>query len=541
MILPTPSSLSTLARRGVLEARSLGAMTRAGVLPLTRPDHVVGLAGAMRRYGPFGGAVAGAAIAHRDQPAIADERGTVTYAELDEMTNRLANVLRARMLPGQTVGLLCRNHRSPLVVAFAASRAGLNTVWLNTSFSPRQAQEVTARERIDLVFADADLAGLVADVEVPVVIADIAAATDELTELIATGDPAAPPAPARPGRIVLLTSGTTGTPKGAPRAEPKGYTLPGSLLDRMPMRSRETTLIAPPIFHGVGLIMTMIALALGNKVVLRRSFDAETLLADIAEHRAATICVVPVMMQRVLALAPATLDTYDTSSLRVAFCSGSALPGEVSRQFQDRFGEVIYNLYGSTEVSVATIATPADVRDHPTSVGCAALGSRVAILDDSGRPVPQGGRGRIFVGTVTPFEGYTGGGGKEIIDGMLATGDVGHLDEAGRLYVDGRDDDMIVSGGENVFPAEVEELLIAHPAVREVAVVGVPDEEFGARLSAFVALHDGAALSVEEVQEHVRVNLARYKVPRAVTFLESLPRNPTGKVLKRELAKAAAS
>jgi fatty-acyl-CoA synthase len=185
-------------------------------------------------------------------------------------------------------------------------------------------------------------------------------------------------------------------------------------------------------------------------------------------------------------------------------------------------------------VSVATLATPEVVRDHPTSVGKPALGSRIAILDDAGRRVPTGERGRIFVGTVTPFEGYTGGGGKEIIDGMLATGDVGHFDRAGLLYVDGRDDDMIVSGGENVFPAEVEELLVAHSAVHEVAVVGVEDDEFGsasARSSCCCPAH-----SSDRRGPHPRARepgplqgAARRDLPRRA------PRNPTGKVLKREL------
>jgi fatty-acyl-CoA synthase len=162
------------------------------------------------------------------------------------------------------------------------------------------------------------------------------------------------------------------------------------------------------------------------------------------------------------------------------------------------------------------------------------LGSRVAVLDDKDQPVMPGEKGRVFVGTVTPFEGYTGGGHKQIVDGMLATGDVGHF-EGKLLYIDGRDDDMIVSGGENVFPAEVEELLITHPAVREVAVVGVEDANFGQRLRAFIALNDGASLTEDEVRDLVKENLARYKVPRDVYFLDNLPRNPTGKVLKREL------
>jgi fatty-acyl-CoA synthase len=196
---------------------------------------------------------------------------------------------------------------------------------------------------------------------------------------------------------------------------------------------------------------------------------------------------------------------------------------------------VIYNLYGSTEVAVATLATPQDIRAAPTSVGKPTLGSRVKILDENGKDVPKGEKGRIFVASTIPFEGYTGGGGKEIINGLLATGDIGHFDEEGRLYVDGRDDEMIVSGGENVFPGEVEELLVTHPAIADAAAVGVDDDDFGQRLRAFVVPREGQEVSAEDVQAFVKDNLARYKVPRDVIFLDELPRNPTGKILKREL------
>ena len=201
----------------------------------------------------------------------------------------------------------------------------------------------------------------------------------------------------------------------------------------------------------------------------------------------------------------------------------------------DTFGDVLYNLYGSTEVAWATIATPQDLRAAPGTAGKPPLGTVVKLLDDAGREVSPGDAGRIFVANEMVFEGYTGGGGKEIIGGLMSTGDVGHFDDAGRLFVDGRDDEMIVSGGENVFPREVEDLLADHSAIEEVAVVGVPDEQFGQRLKAFVVTRDGARLSERAVKDHVKANLARFKVPREVVFLDELPRNATGKVLKREL------
>jgi fatty-acyl-CoA synthase len=263
------------------------------------------------------------------------------------------------------------------------------------------------------------------------------------------------------------------------------------------------------------------------------------MLDDTEGNQATTWCVVPVMLQRILALGEEEIQKRDLSSLRVVFVAGSQLPAEVATKATEALGDVIYNMYGSTEVSVATFATPEDVREAPSSVGKPALGSRVKILDDNGKELPQGETGRIFVGTASPFEGYTGGGGKEIIDGLMSTGDVGHFDENGRLYIDGRDDEMIVSGGENVFPREVEELLATHPAVADVALIGVEDEDFGQRLKAFVVKRDGEDVTEKEIQAFVKENLARFKVPREVVFMDELPRNPTGKILKRELATQA--
>jgi fatty-acyl-CoA synthase len=339
--------------------------------------------------------------------------------------------------------------------------------------------------------------------------------------------------------VVLLTSGTTGTPKGAPRPESRSLTLVGPLLMRMPMRAGEVTVVAPPLYHGTGLLIAGLSILLGSKLVLRRRFEAAQFLDDIARHRATAVCVVPVMLQRILALGEEEIRKRDLSSLHVIFCAGSQLPADVAIRAMDLVGETIYNLYGSTEVSLATLATPADVRAAPASVGKPLLCSRVQILDEYGRNAPQGSTGRIFVGTTHPFEGYTGGGGKELVGGLLSTGDVGHFDAEGRLYVDGRDDEMIISGGENVFPREVEELLVMHPAIVDAAALGVTDSDFGQRLRAFVVLQDGHKVSVEEVRAFVRENLARYKVPRDVVFLDELPRNPTGKILKRELAARA--
>jgi fatty-acyl-CoA synthase len=275
--------------------------------------------------------------------------------------------------------------------------------------------------------------------------------------------------------------------------------------------------------------------ALSSTLVLRRRFDPADTLRAISEHRASALIVVPVMLARMLELGAEAVSADQLSSLRVIAVSGSALPGPLAQDVMDAFGEKLYNLYGSTEVAWATVASPQDLRAAPGTAGRPPRGTVVKILDPEWRELPAGSSGRIFVGSEMLFEGYTGGGDKLRWGDLMSTGDVGHFDDCGRLFVDGRDDDMIVSGGENVFPSEVEDLLARLPGIREVAVVGVPDQEFGQRLRAIVALERDASLTERELQDHVRRNLARYKVPREVRFVDELPRNATGKVLKREL------
>ncbi|HEX6391701.1 MAG TPA: AMP-binding protein, partial [Solirubrobacteraceae bacterium] len=389
--------LTEPARRGSVEVQSLVALVRRGMVGVELPHRVVQIVKAINDYGINGAAAKIAAIRHGDRIAIADERGEISFKELDERIDRLANALIAEGVPqGASVGILCRNHRQPLIAAFAASRGGFNAVWLNTSFSAPQAKEVVEREKVDILVHDEEFAELVADITSPG--HGLVTSGDELDALIDKGEAKGPPSPEKAGKIVLLTSGTTGTPKGAPRAEPRSLSLPGALLDRMPMKARETTVIGPPLYHGTGLIIALLALALGHTLVLRRKFDAAQFLDDTAEHGATTWCVVPVMLQRVLALGDEEIEQRDLSSLRVVFCAGSQLPAEVATKAMDLLGDVIYNLYGSTEVSVATLATPADIRAAPTSVGKPALGSKVKIFDDAGKELPQGESGRIFVG-----------------------------------------------------------------------------------------------------------------------------------------------
>jgi acyl-CoA synthetase (AMP-forming)/AMP-acid ligase II len=274
---------------------------------------------------------------------------------------------------------------------------------------------------------------------------------------------------------------------------------------------------------------------MGSTVVLRRRFDPESCLAAIQDERCEAVAVIPVMLQRIMALPQEVKDRYDLTRVEVVAASGSALPGDLALEWMDQFGDNLYNLYGSTEVAYASVADPTDLREAPASAGRPPYATVVKILDADGSPVPDGEPGRIFVGNGMLFEGYTGGGHKEVRGGLMSTGDVGRIGPDGRLYVEGRDDEMIVSGGENVFPAEVEDCLSRHERVVEAAAIGVEDADYGKRLRAFVVVSPPEP-SEDDLKGWVKQNLARYKVPREIVFLEELPRNATGKILKRELA-----
>jgi fatty-acyl-CoA synthase len=505
------------------------------------PQRVAQLVRGLQRYGLIGGAVVAGGLRYGDRAVMIDERGELTYTELDERSNALANSWREHGLKaGEGVAILARNHRGFLEAVFAAAKSGARIVLLNTSFAGPQIREVATREGTDLLVYDEEYGQILEGIDDPPrgryrAWAD-EPGDDTLDALIDGADPGAPPKPGEWPRITILTSGTTGTPKGAPRAEPHSLSLIGGLLSKVPFRAGEVTELCVPMFHAFGFLQSIVGVGLGSTLVVRRRFDPEVTLDSLEQHRATAMVVVPVMLSRIVDLGEEAIKRRDTSALRIIFVSGSALGADLAQRATDAFGPVVYNLYGSTEIAYATIATPEDLRAEPSTVGKVVRGSIVKLLDEHGKEVARGETGRIFVGNISQFEGYTGGGNKDMVAGLMSSGDVGHFDSAGRLYIDGRDDEMIVSGGENVFPAEVEELLSSHESIQEAAAIGVDDEKFGQRLKAFVVLQDGAQLSEDEVKSYVKDNLANYKVPREVAFLDELPRNHTGKVLKRELA-----
>jgi acyl-CoA synthetase (AMP-forming)/AMP-acid ligase II len=548
--LATPLSLARRVNLGKLGSLpdvpfNVKTLADAGVIRPVRPDKLARAVRELMRWGasPAAGITA-AAITHADDEMLVDEAGSLSFGDVHRRSNALADSLaREGVKEGDGVAIMCRNHRGFIDATLAVSKLGANGLYMNTAFSGPQLVGVVEREQPTALIYDGEFADLLTEAGQDVqrfvgwpedgeTIGD----DPTLDELIDAGDDGDRDAPSESSRFIILTSGTTGTPKGAQRSQPDTLSPLAAMFSKIPLHAEEATVIAAPLFHSWGFAHFMLGLALNSTYVLQRHFDPEGTLEALDSSGATALVVVPVMMQRILQLPQETLDRYELPALRVTAASGSALPGPLATKWMDAFGDNLYNLYGSTEVAWATIATPEDLRAAPGTAGRTPRGTRLLIADQDGNEVPRGQTGRIFVGNEMAFEGYTGGGSKDVIGDLLSSGDVGHLDEDGRLFIDGRDDEMIVSGGENVFPREVEDLLAGHDAVKEVAVIGVDDEEFGQRLKAFLVLNEDADLDEDEAKSYVKSNLARYKVPREIEFLDSLPRNATGKVLKRELA-----
>ena len=525
-------------------------LVRAGVLRPLLPSQLITVGRVVAAWGtgPAGGFHA-MAVLDPDRDAIVDELGTLSFGEMHRRSNALARALAERGVgEGDAVAVMCRNHRGFADATVAVAKLGADLLYLNTAFAGPQLVDVLEREKPQAVIHDEEFTALIeaADVRRRLLawvdsepdgdgrVVSGGSEVETIESLIARYPDSDLTPPQRHARIVILTSGTTGTPKGAPRAE-AGIGAAVALLSRIPLRYGMRIHVAAPLFHTWGFAHYMLSALLGETVVLRRRFDPEECLRVAQDEGCEAMAVIPVMLQRIMALPQEVKDSYDLTRVEVVAASGSALPGDLALEWMDQFGDNLYNLYGSTEVAYASVADPTDLREAPGSAGRPPYATIVRILDDEGRPVPDGEPGRIFVGNGLLFEGYTGGGHKEVRDGLMSSGDVGRFGPDGRLYVEGRDDEMIVSGGENVFPAEIEDCLSRHERVVEAAAIGVDDADFGKRLRAFVVVTEPAPTQ-EELKDWVKQNLARFKVPREILFLDELPRNATGKILKRELA-----
>jgi fatty-acyl-CoA synthase len=520
-----------------------------------RPDRYLRMGAAVRRVGMT--ATSGFATAAQrcpDRPGLIDERGTLTWKQIDDRCDALAAALQSQAgtaaspdvaagAAPKTIAVMCRNHRGFIEALVGANRIGSDVLLLNTSFAGPAMAEVVEREGADVVIYDEEFEAIVdralegrPDTTRILAWTDSDDAPMTVDKLIEHHAGERPQPTQRKSDIILLTSGTTGTPKGAKRSAGSGGA--GDLkavLDRTPWRAEEPIVIAAPMFHAWGFSQLLFAALLACPIVTRRKFDPEATLDLIDRHHATGLAVVPVMFDRIMDLPEDVRNRYSARSLRFATASGSRMRPDVVIKFMDEFGDVIYNNYNATEAGMIATATPTDLRAAPETAGKPADGTEIRIYDDTFNEVPTGETGRIFVRSGTLFDGYTSGKTKDFHDGFMSSGDVGYLDADGRLFVVGRDDEMIVSGGENVYPIEVEKTLAAHDEVAEAAVLGVDDEQYGQRLIAFVVLEAGASTSPDALKQHVRDNLANYKVPREITVLDELPRGSTGKILRNEL------
>ncbi|SDQ79091.1 AMP-binding protein [Actinopolyspora saharensis] len=536
----TAARITRWAERRAPKALDALTLIKQGVVRPMRPDKLLRTALAYRRWGitiPLGYAVG--AVRHPDRPAVIDERGALSFAEVDRRTTRLAGALRERGVgSGSRVAILCRNHHGFVEALVAAGKLGADSILVNTGMSGEQISTVLSEQGARMVIADSEFTELFSPPEgVELVVGWTEGTTSHPTVEQLIGRSGADELPKRPrhGRMIVLTSGTTGTPKGARRPDPPSLSPATTIISRVPLRSGERAMICAPLFHTWGLAGFQLGAVLGATLVLHRKFDPQQTMAALQRHRCTSMFAVPVMLQRLLELPAEQRSSYDHGALRIVACSGSALPGELAKDFQEVFGPVLYNFYGSTEASWVSIATPRELRANPDTAGRPPRGTTLRVLDDTGAPVRRGETGNIHVRNDMLFEGYTNGGSSGRHDGLMPTGDLGYLDGSGRLFVVGRADDMIVSGGENVYPKETEDLIAGFPEVSEAVVTGVDDPEYGQRLAAFVVLHEGATLEADTVRERTRQRLSSFARPRDVVFLDALPRNATGKVVPGRL------
>jgi acyl-CoA synthetase (AMP-forming)/AMP-acid ligase II len=517
---------------GRLAGRALTAAAGAGLLD---PDLLAANITAVATWGASAAMpYVASAIRHPRRAALIDDIGTVTYKELHKRTTAVAGALQATDLDGSTtVGILCRNGRGFLEANVATAKLGARPVYLNTGLAPAQLAAVIANEKIDVVLGGGEYADPIAASSADFVLVDDHADPEWSFPTLDRRRRFVRSLRLRPSEPVILTSGTTGTPKGARRPVRAGDAMAAlGILERLPFRRGDVAVIPAPLFHAWGLSQHALTAALAGTIVLRAKFDPAAVMADVETHRARTLVVVPTMLRRIL-----DADVRaDVSSLRAVVSSGAALPGTLALEWMDRYGDTLYNFYGSTEVGQVTIADPDDLREAPGTAGRAAPGVRLLITAENGVPMKQGGTGRIMVQGSAVFAGYTGGGSKREVAGAVEIGDTGHLDGRGRLFVAGRVDDMIISGGENLYPRAIEDALLEHPRISEVAVVGVPDQTLGQKVRAVVVTTGtGPKPGVAALKKHAAERLAVHEVPREFVFLDELPRNETGKILRRTL------
>jgi fatty-acyl-CoA synthase len=465
--------------------------------------------------------------------AIHDRHGSLTWGELDLRVNRLARALIERELPrGALVASLLRNGREAAEAILATQKLGVAIAPLNTWASPSELRRIIDRAAPSLLIYDELHAEQVREALGKNGVTSGATSYEALLEAQPSGAPAPFVLERGSPRVVIHTSGTTGSPKPASRrlGETGTRSLMG-LLSVIPYRRSDVMLCPAPLFHSFGLLSFSLAALLGATIVLPERFEPEESLELIEEHGVTAASFVPVMVRRIVSLPPEVRDRYDRSRLRIVLTSGSIMAPELRERAREAFGDVLYDLYGSTEAGWIAVATPSDMAEAPATVGRPVAGVDVDVVDENGRAVTRGATGRLIVRSDALFEGYTSGDDGSIRGGKIDTGDIGWIDAEGRLFVEGRSDEMVVIGGENVYPAEIEAVISKVPGVVDVAVFGIPDDEYGQALAAYV---EGNA-DPDQIERVCRSELSSFKTPKRIAIVDQLPRTATGKIRTREL------
>lgn len=537
----------TRFREALGSVRAAGRVVwRSGLLSDLRPAAARVLLRSLRyrRTGPAA-AYRFYALAHPEREAWVFEGRRATYGELDTRIDALATGLwhRHGLRRGDAVAIALGNRPEFLEVQAGLGRLGCRAVSVSWRSTTRELAHVLRHSEVRLVFAEAEAAPQVLSAAQgipPANLVVVGRPHPRMTDYDGVFDFDRPlPCEHADATMVAYTSGTTGTPKGAVRHFPTEAIPPVlHLLAETPLAANERHLVVCPLYHSTAFAFTALTTVLGGCAVLMPHFDPETFLALVQRERITSTAVVPTMLHRVLELPDAVLERYETHSLRAVFCGGAPLPGRLARRFMQRFGQVLYNFYGSTETGINTLATPEDLLEAPGTIGRVLPGNHVRVLGEDGHELGPGQTGELWVHSPLLISGYhrdPEATAASMHEGFFSVGDVGHRDAQGRLYIDGRKRELIISGGVNVYPAEVEEVLRDHPDVLDAAVVGAEDAEWGERVCAFIAPRPGASPTEEAIVQWAREQLAGPKVPRDVRFVTELPRNPTGKVLKGEL------
>ncbi len=502
-----------------------------------------------RARGP-GTIIRTAALNQPNKEAVISGGRRIGYAELDRRCDRLAAGLSRshRIGRGDAVVLMMHNRGEWLEAQTALSRLGARSVSASYRSTPKELEYLVNHCEARAVIVESELADVLlaasgALESVPagnfIGVGEPRSGLVSYEDLIAKNDGVRLPESEDAGAVIVYTSGTTGKPKGAVRAYQKDMPVAIlRLLAEVPFRTDDRHLCVCPLYHSTGFAYVSFTVAVAGTVVIDREFEPERFLATIEREKITTTAVVPTMLHRVLALPPEVKRRYDTRSLRAVFCNAAPLTGALARSFIEEFGHVLYNLYGSTETGLNTLATPDELVRSPGTVGHVIPGNEIRLLDEAGREVPRGKTGEVYVRNAMLVAGYhrdDKATQQSMRDGFFSVGDLAHQDEHGLFHIDGRKRDMIISGGVNVYPAEVEEVIARHAAVAEVAVVGEPDDEWGERVCAFVALRPGMSAEPAELTAFARRDLAGPKLPRRIVVMSELPKNATGKILKNDL------